>query len=173
MAKQLKLWNGRGQGSKYLRGTFYIAAYTQKQAAEIASIAGMGRPDRVSTNEIREYFHQGQWGNTMSHITPTEPCVYFHQHNSTPLIKLYPSLYMELNEKVNGYKTKYNEGFTQSEIDELLKDYPNINMDKFNKALHGVTAMDIEGEMVIYHCDILKALQCGIENRDLYIHEWD
>jgi hypothetical protein len=29
------------------------------------------------------------------------------------------------------------------------------------------------GELIIYHCDIDKALRCGIEDRDLKLYEWD
>ena len=55
----------------------------------------------------------------------------------------------------------------------LQKDYPNINIDKFNSALRGITCMMINDEIVIYHCDIDKALCCGIENRNLSSWEWD
>jgi len=78
-----------------------------------------------------------------------------------------------ITEKVYSFKTKNKEGFVQSEIDSLLKDYPDINMDKFNSALRGVTCMRINDEIVIYHCDIDKALRCGIENRSLSSWEWD
>jgi hypothetical protein len=71
-----------------------------------------------------------------------------------------------IREKVYGFKTKNKEGFVQSEIDSLLKDYHDINMDKFS-ALMGITCMRINDETVIYHCDIDKALRCGVENRNL------
>lgn len=79
----------------------------------------------------------------------------------------------DIRERVYNFKTKNKEGFVQSEIDALLKDYPEINTDKFNSALMGVTCMRINDETVIYHCDIEKALRCGIENRNLRIWEWD
>lgn len=78
-----------------------------------------------------------------------------------------------IEEKVYNFKTKYKEGFVKSEINSLLKDYPNINMDKFNGALMGITGMIINNELVTYHCDIHKALSCGLENRNLHIWEWD
>lgn len=78
-----------------------------------------------------------------------------------------------IREKIHNYKTKYKEGFTQTEIKELLKDYPDINMDKFNSALFGDTCMLKGKEIIRYHCDIEKALLCGIENRDPYSWEWD
>ena len=79
----------------------------------------------------------------------------------------------KIREKVYNFKTKNKEGFVQSEINTLLKDYPNINIDKFNSALRGITCMMINDEIVIYHCDIDKALCCGIENRNLSSWEWD
>ena len=78
-----------------------------------------------------------------------------------------------IREKVYNYETKNKQGFVQSEIDDLLKDYPGINMDKFNSALMGITCMRIDGETVIYHCDIHQAIVCGIEGRDLNSLEWD
>lgn len=78
-----------------------------------------------------------------------------------------------IRKNVYEFKTKNKEGFVQSEINTILKDYPNINMKKFNNALEGITCMQINGEIVTYHCDIEKALLCGIENRDLHIWEWD
>lgn len=78
-----------------------------------------------------------------------------------------------IREKVYNFKTKNKEGFVQSEIDTLLKEYPNINMDKFNSALMGNTCMMVDNEIVMYHSDIEKALRCGIENRNLRSYEWD
>lgn len=78
-----------------------------------------------------------------------------------------------IREKVYNFKTKNKEGFIQSEIDTLLKDYPKINLDKFNNALMGNTCMMIDDEIVMYHCDIEKALRCGVENRNLRNWELD
>jgi hypothetical protein len=78
MAKQLKIWNGRGHGKTYGRGHIYVAAYSRKQAAELVSRACFGdeRPDIVSSNEIKVYYSADCWGNPMDGIVPTEPCVY-------------------------------------------------------------------------------------------------
>lgn len=80
---------------------------------------------------------------------------------------------MELRDVVYGFKTKNPQGFIQSEIYELLIRYPDINLDKFNDALCGITCMKIDGNIVIYHHDIEKALRCGLENRDLLESEFD
>lgn len=79
----------------------------------------------------------------------------------------------KIQEHVNNFKTKYEEGFLSSEIKTLLKDYPELNMEKFDAALTGITCMIRDGQIVIYHHDIEKALYCGIENRDLRSCEWD
>lgn len=70
-----------------------------------------------------------------------------------------------IKERVYGFKTKHKEGFVKGEIDELLKDYPNINMEKFDNALTGITCALVDNEIVIYHCDIELALRCGVEDR--------
>lgn len=79
----------------------------------------------------------------------------------------------EIQDKIYSYKTKHKEGFLQTEVDTLLIDYPDINMDKFNDALMGNTCMLKDGKIVQYHCDIYKAIICGIENRGLTLNEWD
>lgn len=75
MAKNLKIWNGRGHGN-YDKGHIYVAAYSQKHAAELVSLACYERPDLINAYEIRNYFSEGAWGNSMNGIEPTEPCVY-------------------------------------------------------------------------------------------------
>jgi len=73
--KKLKLFNGRGHGQKYQKGHFYVAAYSQKQAAELVGKAA-GFNHSIGINEISEYYHKNAWGNSMDGIEPTEPCVY-------------------------------------------------------------------------------------------------
>ena len=82
--------------------------------------------------------------------------------------------YKEIEDKIYNFKTKYKEGLIKSEIEEVLKNYPNINMDKYNDAMMGNTCMmdEIDG-FIIYHCDIVNAIICGLENRGLRFEEWD
>jgi hypothetical protein len=80
---------------------------------------------------------------------------------------------MNIPERVSKYKTKHKEGFIQSEIDDLLKEFPAIDMVKFQNALTGITCMIIDDETIIYHHDIEKALICGIEKRNLHFYERD
>ena len=88
-------------------------------------------------------------------------------------MKLSTEQYKELEELVYNYPTKNEHGFMWEEQNKLLEKYPDINMDKFNDVLTGITCMSINGKLVIYHCDILNALICGIENRDQTVAEWD
>lgn len=79
----------------------------------------------------------------------------------------------ELETDVLTFPTKNSQGFTQSEIELFLKNYPSINLEKFNKALMGITGLLIDGEFVTYHGDVLLALRCGLENRSPTSFEWD
>lgn len=82
--------------------------------------------------------------------------------------------YEILKDKIYNYNTESKYGFNPKEIEYLLVDYPNINMNKFNNAMFGNTCMMNErDELIMYHCDILKAIICGLENRDLTVWEWD
>jgi hypothetical protein len=78
-----------------------------------------------------------------------------------------------ISDLVYGYKTKNKEGFTNKELDKLMKEFPALNEDKFNSAFFGNTCMKIDGEIIHYHCDVLTALRCGTENRDILPHEFD
>lgn len=78
-----------------------------------------------------------------------------------------------ISDLVHNYKTNSKYGFTQEEIDELLKQFPDIHMDKFNDALRGNTCMVIDDKVISYHCDIITALKCGVEDRYINVFEWD
>ena len=80
---------------------------------------------------------------------------------------------INLQEYVYNYPTKHKEGFTDKELKELFKAFPSVNMDKANNAMNGNTCMVIDDEIINYHCDVLAALRCGLENRDLKWYEWD
>ena len=80
----------------------------------------------------------------------------------------------EVREFVYNYKTKYKRGFTDEEVKEVLKKYPEADNEKFHDAMIGNTGiLSDEGEFVNYHVDVLHALYCGLENRDLYPWEFD
>jgi len=74
---------------------------------------------------------------------------------------------------VNTFPTRSKLGFTTKEQEKLLKLFPNINKEKYNDALMGITCTIIHEEPVIYHCDIITALKCGTQNRNIKHYEWD
>lgn len=80
---------------------------------------------------------------------------------------------IQLRDFVYNYKTKHKEGFTGSELEEVKSLFKNLAIDKFNNAMNGNTCMMIDGEIINYHCDVLTALSCGIENRDVKWYEFD
>lgn len=84
---------------------------------------------------------------------------------------------MNIREKVYTYKTKNEEGFTGAEEIALLKEIKEIfvdfNQGKYNDAMFGNTCMRIDDEIVTYHCDVVTALLCGIQHRDMYGYEFD
>ena len=82
------------------------------------------------------------------------------------------SEYEKLQKKIFNYKTKYVEGFIQSEIEHLLEEL-NINERRFKKALGVNTCMMRDGDIIVYHNDILKGVVCAIENREQNSLEWD
>ena len=82
------------------------------------------------------------------------------------------SEYEKLQKKIFNYKTKYVEGFIQSEIEHLLEEL-NINERRFKKALGVNTCMMRDGDIIVYHTDILKGVVCAIENREQNSLEWD
>jgi hypothetical protein len=79
----------------------------------------------------------------------------------------------DIKDFVYNFNTKHKSGFDKTDIEMLLKNYPKINMDKFNDALNGNTCKIIDDDTVMYHCDILTAIYCGIENRDIKGYEFD
>ncbi len=77
-----------------------------------------------------------------------------------------------ISEIINNYPTKYKEGFMESEVNSLLEKY-GLDSKKFYEKLGVNTCIEIDGEILTYHCDIETALFCLIENRDKTIWEWD
>ena len=82
--------------------------------------------------------------------------------------------FLELVEdNVYNFRTKYKNGFTNDEINQIKSQYIGLNQDKFNNAMIGNICMLIDDEVISYHYDVYNALKCGIENRNLTATEWD
>jgi hypothetical protein len=81
---------------------------------------------------------------------------------------------INIEDIIYNYPTRYKEGFIQEEIDLLLSWFPTIKMDKFNEVMMGNTCkLSKDNEVINYHCDVLTALLCGLENRDIKPSEFD
>ena len=72
-----------------------------------------------------------------------------------------------LSDLVFNYPTKYKEGFTNDEIKQLFANFPQINMEKVENAFMGNTCKVKDGLIISYHCDVLLALNCGLESTNL------
>jgi hypothetical protein len=46
-------------------------------------------------------------------------------------------------------------------------------MDKYYKAVQGDTCAVVDNQVIQYHCDIEKAIRCGLEKRDIKPYEFD
>lgn len=77
----------------------------------------------------------------------------------------------ELEDLVYNWPVQSEHGFTGADqiliLDHIGKE--NLNMDKYYNALVGITCSG----NAIYHCDILTALRCALEDRDMTLEEWD
>ena len=81
-----------------------------------------------------------------------------------------------IEDLVNNWPTKYKEGFTNLEITNIvntIKVDNDFSHEKFDNAMMGNTCMVREGQAVMYDCDVIKGIQCGIEDRNLNVLEWD
>jgi hypothetical protein len=81
---------------------------------------------------------------------------------------------INLEEIVYNTKTKNKHGYTDREIFYLiLKIGGTINLDRYNDAMMGNTCMMDGDDIINYHCDVVTALSCGFENRDIKLNEFD
>lgn len=74
--------------------------------------------------------------------------------------------------KILNYPTKHREGFNDDDITKLLKEYPNIDMVKFNDCLFGDTCLLKGNEVIRYKHDIERAVRVATGGKER-IGEWD
>lgn len=82
-------------------------------------------------------------------------------------------MHPSITETVYAYKTTFKEGFSPVEIEIILLKFPGINKQKFWNALRGVTGVMIKNIRIVYNDDLVTALRCGVENRDINQQEFD
>lgn len=64
----------------------------------------------------------------------------------------------ELDNYISNFPTKYEQGFTESEIYQVIEDFPPITYNEFFRTLGVNTVMVIGGETLRYHTDIERTL---------------
>ena len=80
--------------------------------------------------------------------------------------------YQELKDIVYNFKTKHDSGFTREEQLRLC-DQIGISKPQYLDKLGTNTCLLIGQEVITYRHDVLKAIQCVEENRNLKSWEWD
>lgn len=80
----------------------------------------------------------------------------------------------KIRKYVMNFKASHEMGFTESDIEQVKKDFPYMNFDRFSNAFNGNTCMlDKDLGIISYHCDVETAIRCGVEDRDLNWQEFD
>lgn len=77
----------------------------------------------------------------------------------------------ELHGLIYNYVSKYEDGFIESEIQDILSRYPEIDTDIFDNCLFGDTCAIIDGELVRYRTDISHAMVVALENKGRRYYE--
>jgi uncharacterized membrane protein len=80
----------------------------------------------------------------------------------------------DISRYVELFKTKYKEGFTEDEINQVVKDFgDDLNIGRFYNAQNGITAMMIDEKIITYKIDIEHALRSALFDRPLTTEEFD
>lgn len=79
----------------------------------------------------------------------------------------------EVTEIVMNYPTSNELGFTAVEQVLLIMEFEDFNIQKYYNAFFGCTRALVGKITITYHSDIITAIMCGLENRDIQSHEWD
>ena len=80
---------------------------------------------------------------------------------------------MNVRNQVMNFPTCYKEGFTQDEIDLLLREFPQISRKLFYANLGTHTGTIISNEIIIYRNDVIDALNCSLYPKDKQYRIWD
>ena len=81
-----------------------------------------------------------------------------------------------IEDLVNNWPSKHEQGLTYLEITNIINTIKvdnEFSHEKFDNAMMGNTCMAIGEQIVMYRWDVIKGIQCGIENRELKVGEWD
>ncbi len=73
-------------------------------------------------------------------------------------------MYNAIKEIVYKFPSRHKEGILQKELLELLTQFPNVDISKFNDAMDCLTVIYIDNQMLIYKHDIINAIYSGSKN---------
>jgi hypothetical protein len=79
----------------------------------------------------------------------------------------------EIHNKVVSFKSRSPKGLTRHEIELLLKKFKSVSQKRFFEAMGVCTVQVIKGEIIYYRSDIITAITCCIEKRDINASEFD
>jgi hypothetical protein len=79
---------------------------------------------------------------------------------------------MDIEEMINGWNTKYDEGFTPQELADVAISY-GLDPKLLRETIGVVTAMVKDNVILTYHCDVIVAVRCCLEGRKPHWTEWD
>lgn len=76
---------------------------------------------------------------------------------------------------VYNWPTESERGFNHMEQAAIIAKIgkENMNMEKYDNAMTGITCITGLHGIITYHCDILTGLICALEDRDPTFLEWD
>lgn len=80
----------------------------------------------------------------------------------------------KVNDLVDSFDTKYEEGFTREEMQNLIKErFPNIDFGDFCESLGVTTGIMRNNELLTFHCDVKLAIRKMVKGCTTSIFEWD
>ena len=82
---------------------------------------------------------------------------------------------MNIKEIIDSFPRKHPNGFNPWELEELLKNFPKIDLEKFNDEISADTYIkdDINNLLIRYTYDIHRAIDIAITGRPVSDFEWD
>lgn len=77
----------------------------------------------------------------------------------------------EIKELIDNYPAEYENGLTDDEVKDIASKIPNIDMNKVYKSMSNNTCSVINTTLINYYSDVLLALTCGVENKDVNLND--
>ncbi len=81
---------------------------------------------------------------------------------------------MTIQEIVDAYERENEIGLLEEEIIDIIEyHFDDFSIEKYNNAMMGNTCGSKDGKLLNYPWDVVVALKCGVEKRELTAAEWD